>query len=52
MAQDVFTTIARVQSLKRLATLEQNIRAQKATSPEIEEAIEARYAEFGYANVT
>jgi len=36
MAQDVFTTIARVKSLERLATLEQNIRAQKAKSPDID----------------
>lgn len=51
MAQDVLTTIARVKDLKGLDTLERNIRAQKAASPEIEAAIETRYAGFGRAIV-
>ena len=52
MAQDIFTTIARVQTIEKLDTLEHNIRAQKAYSHEIEATIEAKYAEFGYAIVT
>ncbi len=52
MAQDVLTIIARVQAIDKLDTLERNIRAQKAISPEIEAAIEAKYAEFGRAIVS
>ncbi len=51
MVQDIFTTIARVQTIDKLDTLERNIRAQKAASPEIEAAIETKYAEFGRAIV-
>lgn len=51
MAQDIFTTIARVSTIDKLDTLERNIRAQKAASPEIEAAIENKYAEFGRAVV-
>jgi hypothetical protein len=47
MVHDIFTTIARVQTIDKLDTLERNIRAQKAMSSEIGAAIEARYAEFG-----
>src|SRR4051812_10486613 len=52
MAGDVISTIRKVRSLDRLATLEQNIRNAKAAAPEIETAIEDKYAEFGRLMVT
>ena len=47
MAQDPLITIRKVQALETLATLERNIRRAEAATPEIEAAIEDKYAEFG-----
>lgn len=47
MAQDILTTIARLPSLDKLETLERNILGKNAGSPEIDEALKAKYAEFG-----
>lgn len=47
MAQVVLTTISRVASLTKLDILERNIREQGASSPEVEIALAAKYAEFG-----
>lgn len=51
MAQDLFRTIRQVRTMEELDTLERNIRAKEALSPEIKAAIEAKYAEFGRAFV-
>ena len=47
MAQDIFATIAGVPNLGKLETLERNIHAKQASTPEINQAIQAKYAEFG-----
>ncbi|WP_408587128.1 hypothetical protein [Novosphingobium sp.] len=47
MAQDLLTTIENVPSLDRLVVLEGNFKRLGALTPEINAAIEARYADFG-----
>lgn len=47
MAQDLLLTIAKVDSFDKLETLERNIRNQGADTPDVQFAIDARYAEFG-----
>ena len=47
MAQDPLITVQNVKSLDLLITLEGNLERNDAISPDIETAIEARYADFG-----
>ena len=47
MAQDIFAIIAGVPNLDKLETLERNIHAREAATPEIGQAVQAKYAEFG-----
>lgn len=47
MPQDIFAIIAGVPGLDKLDTLERNIHAKGAGTPEIEQALQAKYAEFG-----
>ncbi len=47
MAQDILAIIAGVPGLDKLDTLERNIHAKGAGTPEIEQALQAKYAEFG-----
>lgn len=47
MAQDVFATIAKVETFEKLETLERNIRNSNVYNLEVQAALNARYAEFG-----
>jgi hypothetical protein len=47
MAKELSAIIAGVADLKGLATLESRIKERNAGTPEIETAIDAKYAEFG-----
>lgn len=51
MAEDVFAFIAGVAGLDKLDTLERNIHAKGACTPGIEQALQAKYAEFGHVMV-
>lgn len=47
MAQDIFAIITKVDSFEKLETLERNIRNRNADTPEVQAALNTRYAEFG-----
>ncbi|TCQ05725.1 hypothetical protein [Sphingomonas sp. PP-CC-3A-396] len=47
MAQDILAIIGGVPSLGKLDTLERNVQAKGAGTPEIEQALQDKYAEFG-----
>ena len=47
MAQDIFDIITKVDSFEKLETLERNIRKRGVDTPDIQAALNTRYADFG-----